>query len=83
MEDLKSFEGLKAKAESAKENVDILNNIPSDADEFVSALAKSNGFTRRALAAKALELVKSNNEFKKKLKDSKMDLYSIREAREV
>ena len=83
VEDLKSFEGLKAKAESAKENVDILNNIPSDADEFVSALAKSNGFTRRALAAKALELVKSNNEFKKKLKDSKMDLYSIREAREV
>ena len=83
VEDLKSFAALKAKAESAKENVDILNNIPSDADEFVSALAKSNGFTRRALAAKALELVKSNNEFKKKLKDSKMDLYSIREAREV
>ena len=83
VEDLKSFAALKAKAESAKENVDILNNIPSDADEFVSALAKSNGFTRRALAAKALELVKSNNEFKKKLKDSKMDLYSIREAREA
>ena len=83
VEDLKSFAALKSKAVSADEDVSILNNIPSDAEEFFSALAKSNGFTRRALAAKALELVKSNNEFKKKLKDSKMDLYSIREAREV
>lgn len=83
VEDLKSFAALKAKAVSADEDVSILNNIPSDAEEFFSALAKSKGFTRRALAAKALELVKTNNEFQKKRKDSKMDLYSIREAREV
>lgn len=83
VEDLKSFAALKAKAASAGEDMSKLDNIPSDAEEFFSALAKSKGFTRRALAAKALELVKTNNEFKEKRKDSKMDLYSIREAREV
>ena len=81
VEDLKSFEGLKAKAVSAGEDVSILNNIPSDADGFCSALGKSNGFTQRALAAKAIELVRSDKKFQKKIKEFKINLHNIREGR--